>query len=72
MKIGDREYTEQEAVTIEVYKSHIKKLQKEIDDHWNILIDLVGDNKKQHEDYLWDYVMNDFNGYSHKRVYNKR
>ena len=60
MKLGTRTYTEQEVAIIEVYKSHIQFLQKEIDEHWDMLLKQVSDGKKQHDDYLWDYVMNDF------------
>ena len=60
MKLGERTYTQQEAIIIDVYKAHIQSLQKEIDEHWNMLIDQVGGDKKQHDDYLWDYVINDF------------
>lgn len=61
MKLGERTYTQQEAVIIDVYKAHIQKLQKEIDEHWNMLVEQINSGrKKQHDDYLWDYVMNDF------------
>ena len=60
MKLGTRTYTEQEVAIIEVYKSHIQFLQKEIDEHWDMLAKQVSDGKKQHDDYLWDYVVNDF------------
>ena len=60
MRLGERTYTEQEAAIIEAFKSHIQSLQKEIDEHWNLLVKQVGNGKKQHDDYLWDYVMNDF------------
>lgn len=60
MKIGDRTYTAQETALIKAYKAHISYLQKEIDEHWNMLAKQVSDGKKHHDDYLWDYVMNDF------------
>ena len=63
MKIGPREYTDQETTIIEVYKSHILKLQSEIDDHWKMLIEQLNVTDKipnPETDYLWDYVMNDF------------
>ena len=60
MKLGTRTYTEQEVAIIEVYKNHIQFLQKEIDEHWDMLAKQVSDGKKQHDDYLWDYVVNDF------------
>lgn len=60
MKLGERTYTQQEAVIIDVYKAHIQKLQKEIDEHWNMLVKQISDGKKHHDDYLWDYVMNNF------------
>ena len=50
MKLGERTYTQQEAIIIDVYKAHIQSLQKEIDEHWNMLIDQVGGDKKQHDD----------------------
>ena len=63
MKIGPREYTEQESATINAFKSHIKHLQKEIDEHWNMLtesLNLPDKIPNPETDYLWDYVMNDF------------
>jgi RNAse (barnase) inhibitor barstar len=63
MKIGPREYTEQESATINAFKSHIKHLQKEINEHWNMLTDSLNLPDKipnPETDYLWDYVMNDF------------
>lgn len=63
MKIGPRTYTEQEATSIEVYKSHIQKLQNEIDEHWQQLIEQLNIPEKRPSvarDYLWDYIMNDF------------
>jgi hypothetical protein len=63
MKIGPREYTPQETTIIEAYKSHILKLQEEIDEHWNMLTDSLNLPDKipnPETDYLWDYVMNDF------------
>jgi len=63
MKIGPREYTEQESATINAFKSHIKHLQKEIDEHWNMLtesLNLLDKIPNPETDYLWDYVMNDF------------
>jgi len=60
MKIGPREYTEQESVVIDVYKSHIQKLQEEIDEHWDLLQKQIANSDKDNDDYLWDYVMNDF------------
>ncbi len=61
MKIGPREYTEQESVIIEVYKSHIDYLQKEIDYHWNQLIEQlkITEGDQPYFDHLWDYVIND-------------
>lgn len=62
MKIGPREYNNQETTIIEVYKSHILKLQEEIDEHWKMLIEQlnVPDEIPNPEiDYLWDYVIND-------------
>jgi hypothetical protein len=63
MKIGPREYTPQETTLIEVYKSHILKLQGEIEEHWQILIEQLNVPDKipnPETDHLWDYVMNDF------------
>lgn len=63
MKIGPREYTPQETTIIEVYKSHILKLQEEIDEHWKMLIEQLNVPDKipnPETDHLWDYVMNDF------------
>jgi len=63
MKIGPREYTEQESATINAFKSHIKHLQKEIDEHWNMLTESLNIPDKipnPETDHLWDYVMNDF------------
>jgi RNAse (barnase) inhibitor barstar len=63
MKIGPREYTEQESATINAFKSHIKHLQKEIDEHWNMLtesLNLPDKIPNPETDYLWDYVMNDY------------
>lgn len=60
MKLGTRTYNKQEIALVEVYKNHIQFLQKEIDEHWDMLLKQVSDGKKQHDDYLWDYVMNDF------------
>jgi|DEB19_MinimDraft_3_1074340.scaffolds.fasta_scaffold388283_1 RNAse (barnase) inhibitor barstar len=62
MKIGPREYTEQESVIIEVYKSHIDYLQKEIDHHWNQLVEQlkITEEHQPYFDHLWDYVINDF------------
>lgn len=63
MKIGPREYTEQESATINAFKSHIKHLQKEIDEHWNMLtesLNLPDRIPNPETDHLWDYVMNDF------------
>ena len=57
MKIGPRTYTEQEAISIEVYKSHIQKLQDEIDEHWKMLIEQLNVPEKRPSvtrDYLWD------------------
>jgi hypothetical protein len=63
MKIGPREYTEQESATINAFKSHIKHLQKEIDEHWKMLtesLNLPDKIPNPETDHLWDYVMNDF------------
>jgi hypothetical protein len=63
MKIGPREYTVQESVIIDVYKSHIQKLQEKIDEHWKMLIEQLNVTDKipnPETDYLWDHVMNDF------------
>ena len=64
MKIGPREYNNQETTIIEVYKSHILKLQEEIDEHWNMLTEQLKVSKNlpfdPEYDFLWDYVMNDF------------
>lgn len=60
MKLGTRTYNKQETALVEVYKNHIQFLQKEIDEHWDMLLKQVSDGKKQHDDYLWDYIMNDF------------
>jgi hypothetical protein len=63
MKIGPREYTKQESAIINAFKSHIKHLQKEIDEHWNMLTESlkVPDKIPNPEtDYLWDYVINDY------------
>lgn len=60
MKLGTRTYTEQEVVLIEQAKKQIKSLQSEIDTRYDALFKQVSDGKKQHDDYLWDYVMNDF------------
>ena len=63
MKIGPREYAEQESATINAFKSHIKHLQKEIDEHWKMLtesLNLPDKIPNPETDHLWDYVMNDF------------
>ena len=63
MKIGPREYTEQETAIIENCKTQIKSLQSEIEDRWQILIEQLNVPDKipnPETDYLWDYVMNDF------------
>ena len=60
MKIGKRTYNEQETITIESFKSHIQLLQKEIDEHWDLLQKQIANSDKDDDDYLWDYVMNDF------------
>jgi predicted SnoaL-like aldol condensation-catalyzing enzyme len=60
MKIGKRIYNEQEAVIIETFKNHIQLLQKEIDEHWDLLQKQIANSDKDNDDYLWDYVMNDF------------
>jgi hypothetical protein len=63
MKIGPREYTEQETAIIESCKTQIKSLQSEIEDRWQILIQQLNVPDKipnPETDYLWDYVMNDF------------
>jgi hypothetical protein len=63
MKIGPREYNDQETAIIEVYKSHIQYLQEEIDEHWKMLIEQLNipDRLPNPEtDSLWDYVINDF------------
>ena len=67
MKIGPREYTEQESVIIEVYKNHIDYLQKEIDHHWNQLVEQlkITEEHRPDFDHLWDYVINDFK-YNHE------
>jgi hypothetical protein len=62
MKIGPREYNEQETAIINVYKNHIAYLQKEIDFHWDQLVEqlkITEDNRPDF-DHLWDYVINDF------------
>lgn len=63
MKIGPREYTEQETAIIESCKTQIKSLQSEIEDRWQILIQQLNVPDKipnPETDYLWDYMMNDF------------
>jgi hypothetical protein len=63
MKIGPREYNQQESVIIDVYKSHIQYLQKEIDEHWKMLTEQLNVPDKLpnlETEYLWEYVMNDF------------
>ena len=64
MKIGPREYNNQETTIIEVYKNRILKLQEEIDEHWNMLTEQLKVSKNlpfdPEYDFLWDYVMNDF------------
>ena len=63
MKIGPREYTKQESAIINAFKSHIKHLQKEIDEHWNTLtesLNLLDKIPNPETNHLWDYVMNDF------------
>ena len=60
MRLGERTYNEQETAIIEAFKSHISYLQKEIDEHWDMLVKQLNNGKKKHDDYLWDYVINDF------------
>lgn len=60
MKLGTRKYNKQETVIIENYRTQIISLQSEIEDRWNALLKQISDGKKEHDDYLWDYVMNDF------------
>lgn len=63
MKIGSREYNQQESVIIDVYKSHIQYLQKEINEHWNMLtkqLNIPDRMPNSETDHLWDYVINDF------------
>lgn len=63
MKIGPRQYNEQETDIIESCKTQIKSLQSEIEDRWQILIQQLNVTDKipnPETDYLWDHVMNDF------------
>jgi hypothetical protein len=63
MKLGPREYNDQETDIIESCKSHILKLQSEIEEHWQILIKQLNVPDKipnPETDHLWDYIMNDF------------
>jgi hypothetical protein len=60
MKIGHKIYTKDEMLIIESFKKHIQSLQKEINDHWELLIKQIANSDKDDDDYLWDYVMNDF------------
>lgn len=63
MKIGPREYTEQETAIIESCKTQIKSLQSEIEDRWQILIQQLNVPDKipnPETDCLWDYVINNF------------
>lgn len=63
MKIGPREYNQQESVIIDVYKSHIQYLQKEINEHWKMLtkqLNIPDRIPNPETDHLWDYVINDF------------
>lgn len=54
-------FNEAETAQIETFKNHISYLQKEIDEHWNMLTkNLKIESKSPAYDWLWDYVMNDF------------
>lgn len=63
MKIGPRQYNEQETAIIESCKMQVQSLQSEIEDRWQILIKQLNTPDKipnPETDYLWDYIMNDF------------
>lgn len=63
MKLGPREYNEQETAIIESCKMQIKSLQSEIEDRWKMLAKQLNVSDKilnPETDDLWDYIMNDF------------
>jgi hypothetical protein len=63
MKIGPREYNDQETAIIGSCKMQIQSLQSEIEEHWQILIKQLNVPDKipnPETDHLWDYIMNDF------------
>ena len=63
MKIGTREYNDQETAIIESCKMQIRSLQSEIEDRWKMLAKQLNVSDKilnPETDDLWDYIMNDF------------
>jgi hypothetical protein len=56
MKIGRTTYTEEQTKEIERVKEIISNLQKEIDVRYENLRRFL----KQEDEFLWDYVYNDF------------
>ena len=63
MKLGPREYNEQETAIIESCKMQIRSLQSEIEDRWKMLAKQLNVSDKilnPETDDLWDYIMNDF------------
>lgn len=63
MKIGPREYNEQETAIIESCKMQIQSLQSEIEGYWQMITKQLNTPDKipnPEIDHLWDYIMNDF------------
>lgn len=63
MKLGPREYNEQETAIIESCKMQVQSLQSEIEDRWKMITKQLNTPDKipnPETDHLWDYIMNDF------------
>lgn len=62
MKIGNISYTPEQVALIENAKMQIQSLQSECDMRWDSLLkNLKTVEKRVDQDYLWDYIFNDFN-----------
>lgn len=62
MKIGRTQYSDEATAHIQDVKEQIASLHSEIDSRYNALLKFLKSSEKEvDEDYLFDYIYNDFN-----------
>lgn len=64
MKIGHTQYSDEATAHIKDVKEQIESLQSEVNSRYAALLEFLKTTEKEvDEDYLFDYVYNDFNPY---------